>query len=325
MAFKVLVTKNMPKDGFKELDKHCDLTIYSGAVISNDELLELAPSLDGIIASGVKIKEDFIKKATNLKIISRYGVGYDSIDIQAATKAGVVVTNLPDTVTESTAELTFALMLTLSRKIIEANQIARSQKSSWDSTFILGNSLYDKKLGIVGFGRIGQAVAKRAKTFGMEIYYYDLKQIDANKLDFKATYLPLEQLLTSMDYITLHLPYLTSTHHLISIKQLASMKKTAYLINAARGGLVNQEALIQALQNKEIAGAALDVFEDEPNVPKELSQLPNLVLTPHIGTATAETRRKMSQEASNRVLAIIKGEVPPSIVNPDYQRYLKQS
>lgn len=306
----VLITREIPKEGLQELKKCCNVDMRKS--VSNDELLEIAPYLDGVLCVGTKIDREFFERAKKIKIISNYGVGFDNVDIEAATRHKVPVTNLPYCVTESTAELTLALMLTLSRRILEADRFIReSNNYDWHPMLILGNELFDKKLGILGFGRIGKAVARRAKTFGMDIYYYDF--IDqGNEL---ATFLHLEDIYEDADYISLHLPYTKNTHHLINTDVFKKMKKSSFLINVARGPIVDETALIKALVNRDIAGAALDVFEREPFVPEELIKLPNVVLTPHIGTSTIETRIKMAKEASENILKVFRGEIPDNVVN----------
>lgn len=309
----------MPEEGLTRLKKYCKVCIHTAdSPITQEELLEFAPLLDAIIPVGTKINAEFIGKAKKLKIISNYSVGYENIDVTAATKQGIPVTNLPYSVTESTAELTMSLMLAVSRRIIEADNYVRTiNDGNWYPTLLMGHELYAKKLGIIGFGRIGQAVAKRACGFGMDLYYYDIKHQDFDELGKNVKFLPFSELIKQMDYITLHVPYLKETHHLIAEKEFKIMKKSVYLINVSRGLIVDQKALIEALKNKTITGAALDVFETEPQVPIELCNLKNVVLTPHIGTSTVETRIKMAVRASEKVIQRMKGETPENIINQE--------
>jgi len=317
MDFKVLVTRKLPEEGLNKLKEHCKVFMHStDSPITQEELLEFAPVLDAVIAVRTKINAEFIEKAEKLKIISNYGVGYDNIDVEAANKKGIPVTNLPYSVTESTAELTMSLMLAVSRRIVEADYYVRNANDgNWYPMLMMGHELYGKKLGIIGFGRIGQAVVKRAWGFGMGLYYYDMKKPDFDRLGISIKYLPFEKLIKQMDYITLHVPYLKETHHLIAENEFKNMKRSAYLINASRGPVVDQQALIKALKDKIIAGAALDVFETEPQLPDELCKLKNVVLTPHIGTSTVETRTKMAVRASEKVIRIMYDETPENIVN----------
>ena len=307
----------MPEESLTRLKKYCKVCIHTAdSPITQEELLEFAPLLDAIIPVGTKINAKFIEKAKKLKIISNYGVGYDNINLVAASKKGIPVTNLPYSVTEATAELTMTLMLAVSRRIIEADNYIRTVNSgNWHPMLMMGHELYAKKLGIIGFGRIGQAVAKRAWGFGMDLYYHDIKKLDSDRLSVNVKFLPFGELIKQMDYITLHVPYFKETHHLIAEKEFENMKKSAYLINASRGHIVDQQALIKALKDKIIAGAALDVFETEPQVPVELCNLKNVVLTPHIGTSTVETRIKMAVRASEKVIQIMKGEKPENVIN----------
>jgi glyoxylate reductase len=323
MDFKVLVTKKLPEEGLNKLKEHCKVFMNNtDSPLTQKELLEFAPIIDAIITVRTKISAEFIEKAKKLKIISHYGVGYDNIDVAAATKKGIMVTNLPYSVTESTAELTMSLMLAVSRRIVEADNYTRNANDgNWHPMLMMSHELYGKKLGIIGFGRIGQAVAKRAWGFGMELYYYDMKKTASDKLGISVKYLPFEKLIKQMDYITLHVPYIKETYHLIAEKEFKIMKKSAYLINASRGSVVDQQALIKVLQDKIIAGAALDVFETEPQVPDELCKLKNVVLTPHIGTSTVETKTRMAARASEKVIKVMHGETPENVVN---ERELKR-
>jgi len=317
MDFKVLVTNKLPEEGFVRLREHCKVYMHTAdSSITQEELLNFAPIIDGIIPVVTKINAEFIRETKKLKVISNYGVGYDNIDIIAATKRGIPVTNIPYSVTESTAELTMAIMLAVTRRIVEADTYIRTiNDGNWHPTLLMGHELYGKKLGIIGFGRIGKAVARRAWGFGMDLYYYDTKRSDSYKLDINVKFLPFKELIKQMDYITLHLPYLKETHHLIAKKEFENMKKNAYLINASRGPVVDQQALINALKNEMISGAALDVFEKELQVPEDLYNLRNVILTPHIGTSTIETRIKMAAQASEKIIQIMNGKTPENIVN----------
>jgi len=317
MDFKVLVTNKLPEEGLVRLKEHCKVYMHKkDSSMTQKELLKFAPILDGIIPVITKINAEFIREAKKLKVISNYGVGYDNIDINAATKRGIPVTNLPYSVTESTAELTMAIMLAVTRRIAEADNYMRTANDGiWHPNLLMGHELYGKKLGIIGFGRIGKAVARRAWGFGMDLYYYDTKRSDSYKLDTNVKFLSFKELIKQMDYITLHVPYLKNTHHLIAKKEFANMKKNAYLINASRGPVVDQQALINALKNGIISGVALDVFEKELQVPEGLCKLKNVILTPHIGTSTIETRIKMAARASEKIIQIMSGKTSENIIN----------
>ncbi|MGM0603269.1 MAG: NAD(P)-dependent oxidoreductase [Bacillota bacterium] len=317
MGFKVLVTKYIPEKGLEELKKHCQVIMpEKGKPFSEEYILGIAADIDALIAVRFNVSNNFINKAKNLKIISVYGVGIDNVDIEEASKNNILISNLPDVVTEPTAELTFGLMLALSRRIVESDYYVRNENDkNWHPFLLISNELYDKKIGIIGFGRIGRAVARRALAFGMKVYFYDKAYSDSDKFDMDVNCSSFCDILENMDYITLHVPHVTSTHHLVSKKEFQKMKKSAFLINASRGPVVDQQELISALKNKEIGGAALDVFENEPEVPKELTVFKNVVLTPHLGTTTIETKTKMALEASKKIIQFISGETPENIVN----------
>jgi len=315
LAYHILITKHIPSEGLIDLKKYCNIYMpeTESKSFSQEELFRLAPHLDAIISVGDVIGADFIKKAKKLKIISNYGVGYDNLDIKAANKKGIIVTNLPDVVTESTAELTFMIMLAVSRRLIEADRYIRyANDKNWHPFLFNSHELFGKLLGIVGFGRIGKAVARRALAFGMQVYYFDVSHDRETELE--VNFLSFEKILSEMDYITLHVPYMKSTHHLIGEKELNMMKKSSYLINASRGAVIDQNALIKALKEKKIKGAALEVFETEPYVPEELTCLPNVVLTPHMGTNTVETNIKMTKEAAKKIIQVFQGEIPANII-----------
>lgn len=315
MTYNVLIMKRIPEEGLVELRKysHIYMPETEGKSFPREELFRLAPQLDAIIPTGEVISADFIEITKRLKIISNYGVGYDNLDIEAANKKGIIVTNLPDVVTESTAELAFMIMLAVSRRLIEADRYIRyGNDKNWHPFLFNSHELFGKLLGIIGFGRIGKAVARRALAFGMQVYYFDVLQ--NYKSNLKVNYLPFEKILTEMDYITLHIPYMKNTHHLIGKKELNMMKKNSYLINASRGPVVDQNALIKALKEKKIKGAALEVFENEPYVPEELTCLSNVVLTPHMGTNTVETNIKMAKEAAKKIIQVFNGEIPANII-----------
>jgi len=317
MKFKVLLTRVLQKEGLKELEKIADLIIPEEKKLffTAEEILKYAPILDGIIVSRAHINAEFIKKAKKLKVISKFGVGYDTVDVKAVSGAGVILANLPTTVTEVTAELVFGIMLSLTRRIVEADRYLRKTQSNrwYQEALFMGHGLWDKKIGFIGFGRVGQATARRCIPFGMEIFYYDIEK--KNNLSIKAQYIPFDQLLEEMDYIILQVPYSKSTHHLIGKNEIEKMKKSAYFINAARGPEIDQKALINALQEKRIAGVALDVYENEPSIPRELKLFDNVVLTPHLGTDTYETDLQMLKEAADNVIKVLTGAIPEFVVN----------
>lgn len=262
--------------------------------------------------------EFFAAAGPQLKIVANYAVGFDNVDLKAAQAAGVTITNTPcDAVNDSVAEHAFSLLLGLAHRIPEANAYAKAEKyHGWTPTLLLGTNLVGKTLGIVGTGRIGATLATRAHAFGMRILYADQKRNAVLEKATKARRLPLPELLKQSDAVSLHVPLLPSTFHLISTKELAYMKPTAFLVNTARGPVVDEKALAKALKKNKIAGAALDVFECEPAIDCDISdnlalkKFPNAILTPHIGSATIEARQAMGLMAAQNVLAVLAGKPP---------------
>lgn len=265
-----------------------------------------------------KVNADFFKAAgRELKIVANYAVGFDNVDLAAAKAANVTVTNTPsEVVSESVAEHAFALMLGLSDRIVEADKYARAKKyKGWTPDLLLGTLLHEKTLGIVGAGRIGSALARRAVNgFGMKLVYSDVKPNAELEKEFHAQYLPLEKVLQAADVISLHVPLLPSTKHLISREQFAHMKPNAIIVNTSRGPVVDEKALLEALRDKKIAGAGLDVFECEPAIDcdirddLELKKFSNVILTPHTGSATLEARRDMARIAAENIIAVLGGK-----------------
>jgi len=251
-----------------------------------------------------------------LKIIANMAVGFDNINIEEARKRGIMVTNTPDVLTESVAEHTIALMFAIARRLVESDQFMRDGKYiGWAPMLFLGNDLVEKTLGLVGLGRIGAAVAKRMHDgFEMKIIYYDVKRNEELEKQYHLEYRDLENLLKESDFVSVHVPLLETTRHLIGEPQLRIMKKTAYLINTSRGPVIDEKALVVALKSGEIKGAALDVFEFEPKMAAGLAELPNTVLTPHTASATEETRSKMSDLAATNIIEALEGHTPPNLV-----------
>jgi glyoxylate reductase len=260
-----------------------------------------------------RVDDEFFEAAgPQLRCVANVAVGYDNVDVAAAERHGVVVTNTPGVLDDATADLTMALILAATRRLAEGDRLVRSGEPwSWGMGFMLGSSLQGKQLGIVGLGGIGKWVAQRARAFGMEIVYH---QRNAAPPDVEAALgaklLPLEQLLASADVVSLHCPLTPETHHLIGAEQLAAMKSSAVLVNAARGPIVDEAALVEALAAGRIAAAGLDVFEREPEVEPGLLQLDNVVLTPHLGSATIETRTAMAELAARNAISVLRGQGP---------------
>jgi len=324
---KVLVTRILPGPAIEVLKQRCEVELnQEDRVISREELMRGVSGKDGLLCLLTdKIDAEVMDAAgPNLKVISNYAVGYDNIDVTEATRRGIAVTNTPGVLTETTADLTWAIMMAVARRIVEADNFLRTgQWKGWAPCLMLGHDVYGKTLGIVGLGRIGKAIARRAKGFDMRVLYYDTRRDEQAERELGVAYVPLENLLRESDFVSIHAPLTEKTRHLIGEKELRLMKPTAFLVNVARGPLVDEAALIRALREKWIAGAALDVFEREPYVPPELIQMKNVVLVPHIGSASVETRSKMAMMAVENLLAVLEGKIPPNLVNPEVIQKLK--
>lgn len=320
MKAKVFVTRRIPEAGLLMLKSKVELTINpKNEVLTRSELLENIKDKDGILSLLTdKMDAEVMDNAPSLKIIANYAVGYDNIDIPLATKRGIVVTNTPDVLTETVADFTWSLLLSIARKIPESDNFTRNGKFiGWDPLLFLGHDIYGKTLGIAGFGRIGQAVARRASGFNMRVLYYDQFTPSSAINEKSYTKVTFEELLKESDFISLHVPLTKETHHLIGAKELEIMKPNAYLINTARGPVIDENALVEALKTNKIAGAALDVFEYEPKLTEGLASLHNCILAPHIASASLETRTKMSIMAAGNLLAVLEGKAPLNPVNPD--------
>ncbi len=318
---KVFVTQNIPQAGLDLLMKECEVFVNKeDRVLSKGEIIERLKGMDGMVCLLTDaIDGEIMDAEPNLKVISNYAVGFNNIDVDAATERGIPVTNTPGVLTETTADFAWALLMAIARRVVEADKFTREGKfKGWRPQLLLGSDVYGKTIGIVGMGRIGQAMARRARGFDMNILYYDEYRPDPEvEKELGLTYVPFDELLQKADYVSIHVPLMESTHHLIGERELKLMKKTAYLINSARGPIVDEKALVKALQEKEIAGAGLDVFEDEPELAPGLAELDNVVLAPHIASATIETRSKMATMAAEGCLSVLKGEKPVNLVNEE--------
>lgn len=264
-----------------------------------------------------------IDAASTLKVVASFSVGVDHIDVPEATRRGVYVTYTPGVLTDATADLAFALLMAAARRIAEADEYVRSGswKAGWSPAMLLGEGVYGKTLGVVGLGRIGAAVAKRASGFRMKVLYYSRLRSPEKERMLGVEYRPLDALLKESDFVSLHIPLTEETRHFINRERLKSMKRNAILINTARGPVVDEDALAEALENRWIAGAGLDVFSAEP-LPTDspFMRLRTVVLAPHIGSATNETRQLMSEISAKNLLAVLKGEEPPHLFNPDVKK-----
>lgn len=329
MKLKIFVTREIPDQGLKLLraNKKIKLEVYEkNEQIPRRELLRRVKGKDIVLSILTERmdKEVFDTAGHQLKMIANYAVGFDNIDLVEAKKRGIVVTNAAhDLVSESVAEHTIALMFALAHRICEGDRYARAGKyKAWGPKLLLGTDFYGKTVGIIGTGRIGTGVVRRLHDgFNMNILYHDIKRNPSLEKEMHAKFKTLEQLLKESDFVSVHVPLLPSTRHLIGTKQLALMKRTAFLLNTARGPIVDEKALIRALVNKKIAGAGLDVYECEPFIacdPKDiqtLRSLENVVLTPHTASATEETRQAMSCTAAENILAFVSGKKPPNAIS----------
>lgn len=317
---KILVTRKIPGDHLKELEDH-ELVVSSfDRPLTAQEIIEMGRGADAVLTllTDRWTGELMDEIGQNLKILSNYAVGFDNIDVKAATERGIVVCNTPsDEVNEAVAEFAWALLLALSRRLPESDEFARKGAyKGWEPDVFLGRDVYGKTLGVVGLGRIGAMVARRAKGFNMKVVYHSRSRDEKAEKELGVEYLDLDSLLRLSDYVTLHVPLTPETTHLINAGKLALMKPTTYLVNTARGGVVDEHALVEALRSGKIAGVALDVHENEPQMNPELMQMENVILTPHIASATVEVREKMGQQAVEAILGVFAGEKPENLVNP---------
>jgi glyoxylate reductase len=278
--------------------------------------------VDGMMAAGVRISKDIIDAAPRLRVVSNIAVGYDNIDIEACNRRHILVTNTADVLTEATADLAFALLLAAGRRVAEGDRFVRGGNwKQWEWNCLWGTEVHGKTLGLYGFGRIAQATARRARGFSMRILYHVRHQLSPSiEHEFAAEFVDREALLRRSDFLSLHVPLTPETRHVIGAPELALMKPSAFVINSARGPIVDEEALVQALQSGRLAGAGLDVFEDEPRVHPALIAMDNATLSPHVGSATAETRLRMALLASENLLPALHGQRPPNLVNPEAWR-----
>lgn len=316
MTRKVLVTREIPEAGLRLLENF-DVTVLSEEPPERDELLEAVRGASGILSILTETIDDEVMDAAgeDLKVISNLAVGHDNIDIEAANERGIVVTNTPGVLDETTADTAFMLLLAAARRLGEAERFLRAGEwDAWGPKQFVGPDVWGKTLGIIGFGRIGQAVARRAKGFGMEILYTARSPKEEAEKELKARMMELEELLQESDFVSIHTPLTEETQHLIGEKELGAMKSSAILVNTSRGPVVDEIALAEALENGSIFAAGLDVYEEEPKVHPKLLELENVVLAPHIGSASIETRDKMAALAAENLRAVLDGEEPSNPV-----------
>jgi glyoxylate reductase len=321
---KLFVTHPLYPEARNLLQSSCDCEFWTKQERpTREEFLSRLKDKEGLVCLLTeKIGDDVLRVAPKLRIVANVAVGYDNVDLPACTKRGVVVTNTPGVLDETTADFAWALLLTVARRVVEADQYVRAGNwQGWNFDQFCGTDVWGKALGIVGFGRIGRAVARRAAGFGMKVIYSSRTRApqDVEK-ELRAEHRDLNALLAEADFVSLHVPLNADTRQLFDAPKFFRMKPTAFLINTSRGPVVDEAALVHALESKKIAGAGLDVFEQEPFVHAGLKR-PNVVLAPHLGSASKETREKMALVAAQNAVALFQGQRPPNLLNPDVLKH----
>jgi glyoxylate reductase len=321
MKPRVLVTREIPAEAVSRLQQH--FTVESNQKdlpVSPTRLLQRLKGKDGVVTLSTDVVSDAVLvKHPQLKIVSNVAVGYNNLDVVAGTQRGVMMTNTPGVLDDTTADLTWSLILAAARGLANADRAVRSGRwKRWRMMEFLGQDIYGKTIGICGFGRIGRRVARRAMGFDMKVLYASRTRAQESvEQEFRASYVDKHTLLRESDIVTLHLPLFPETRHYIGARELALMKKTAILVNASRGPVIDEKALVKTLKSRRIAAAGLDVYENEPALAPGLAALPNTVLTPHIGSGSFETRLRMANMAVTNCIAGLTGQRPPNLLNPD--------
>jgi len=317
---KIFVTRKIPRQGLELLKKHHELEINpENRVLTKEEIIKGVKGKEGLLCLLTdEIDKDVITAEPKLKMIASYAVGFDNIDVKAATERKIPVSNTPGVLTDATSEMAWALLFSVARRIVEGDKFTRSGNfHGWDPMLLHGTGVANATLGVVGAGRIGTAFALKSKGFNMEVLYFSKRRNDILEKELNAKKVTLEELLKKADFVSLHVPLIDSTHHLIGEKELKMMKETAVLINTSRGPVVDEKALAKALKEKWIFGAGLDVYENEPKINDALKKLDNVVLQPHSASATTESRTKMAVMAAENMMTGLEGKKPPNCVNPE--------
>ena len=321
MAHKVVVTREVFDDVLERLRAGATVVDNpSDRPLAPDELAHLAADADALVCALTdRIDESLLARCPKLKVVANIAVGYNNIDLAACTARGVMATNTPGVLDETTADFAWALMLGAARRVTEAERYLREGRwTGWQLKQLLGVDVHHATLGIIGMGRIGQAIARRAQGFSMPVLYCNRSRLDvATERSLNARWVARDELLAAADFVVLMVPYSPATHHLIGAAELARMKPTAVLVNTARGGVVDDRALIEALRQRTIAAAGIDVFEGEPAFDQGFLALDNVVLAPHIASSSTATRRGMAMLAARNALCVLSGERPPNLLNPD--------
>lgn len=323
---RVYVTRQLFDEAINVLKRHAEVDVFEGVdeAIPRDLLISKVKDINGLLPLLTeRIDEEVMDAGRGLRVISNYAVGYNNIDVEAATERGIYVTNTPGILTDTTADCAFALLMAAARRIPEADRHVKAGRwiHAWGPRMFIGSDVHGKTLGIVGLGRIGKAIARRGKGFDMRIVYSDYTRMPEIEDELGAEFMGLDELLREADYVSLHVPLNDSTHHMIGERELSMMKETAYLINTSRGPVVDEDALYRALRDGAIAGAGMDVFEKEPiDRDSPLLGLENIVVTPHIASASVETRTKMAVTAATNLVSVLQGRDPPHLVNPEVRK-----
>jgi len=322
---KVYVTRMLPERGMKIIKEHFDTEVWPEyAPPPKEVIIRKAANVDALVSLlSDKIDAEVFNAAPKVKIVSQLAVGFDNIDLKEATKRGIYVTNTPEVLTDTTADFAWALLMAIARRVVEADKYVREGKwkVGWHPDMMQGRDVYGATMGVIGAGRIGYEVARRAKGFKMKILFYDVIPRPEMEKDFDAEKVDLDTLLREADFVSVHVPLMKETFHLINEEKLRLMKKTAYLINNSRGPVVDEKALHKALKENWIAGAGLDVFEQEPTpLDNPLLKMDNVVVAPHISSASYETRSKMAEMVAENLLAFFEKRKPPNLVNPDVMK-----
>ena len=312
---KIYITRMIPDEGINKLRDYFDVEVNDlDRELTYEELKEKIKGKDGVLCLlSDKIDGELMDTEPRIKIFANYAVGYNNMDVKAAKKRNIYLSNTPDVLTDATADMAWALLFATARRVVEGHKFIRSGKfKRWSPKLLLGRDITGKTLGIIGAGRIGQAFAKKAKAFNMNILYYSRSKKEDFERESGAEYVSFDEILKRSDFISLHTPLTKETIHMLGDREFEMMKETAILINTSRGPVIDEKALVRALKNNTIWGAGLDVYENEPEVEEGLLELDNVVLCPHIGSATKETRAKMSMVAAENIIAVLSGKVPPN-------------
>jgi len=327
---KVYVTREIPERGLKIIMERFEAEVWPEyGPPPKEVIIEKVRNVDAIVSLlSDKIDAEVFDAAPKLKIVAQMAVGFDNIDVKLATKRGICVTNTPEVLTETTADFAWALLMAVARRVVEADRYVRTGKwkVSWHPSMLLGRDVHGATIGIVGAGRIGSSVAKRAKGFNMKILYYDVVSRPELEKELSAKSVDLDTLFKESDFISIHVPLTKQTYHMINEEKLRLMKKTAYVINNSRGSVIDEKALYRALKEEWIAGAGLDVFEREPTqLNNPLLKLDNVVVAPHISSSSHETRSRMAEMVAENLIAFFEGRIPPNLVNPEVLKIRKPS